>query len=141
MIADLARADGSEIDNLRKLFDFNRDSICVKILSMIGLKLGDVKTLSRAELMTALAPNSPCYKWLDANCKFICETFGVKITRLPAANDGLYLKKILEFINGKLKSRYDVCVKQTGINTNIYYLEDSFAKLFNNDFSIPEPII
>lgn len=139
MIRDFARADGSEVDNLRRLFDFNRDSICVKILNILGLRLGDKKTLTKEELSRLLSPESVGYKWLEANCKLICETFGTKIVRLPSVKDANYLRSILDFINGKLKSRCGVSIKLTSKHSTEYHLEDSFAKMFNESYEIPEP--
>jgi hypothetical protein len=138
MIADFASADGREVDNLRKLFEFNRDSICVKILSIFGLRIGDTKLLPREDVLKALVTSG--HKWLATNCKHICETFGVKVVQLPTADDKNYLKYILEFINGKLKSRYGVLIKLVSKNSTNYHLEDSLAKLFNDDMKIPEPV-
>ena len=138
MIRDLARADGGEVDNLRRLFDFNRDSICVKILSILGLRIGDTKVLTRNELIRLLDTNGPGYKWLSANCKLICTTFGTKITNLPSTIDVNYLKKMLEFINGKLKSRYGISIKLTNKNSIEYAIDDPIAKIFTNTLEIPE---
>lgn len=139
MIADFARADGSEVDNLRKLFDFNRDSLCVKMLGIFGLRLGDAKTLTRDQMLHALRSDGEGFQWLSANSKLICTTFGAKIAPLPNPKDPNYLRSMLDFINGKLKCRYGVSLKLTSHKSNMYRLEDTFAKLFTNTLEIPEP--
>lgn len=138
MMENLESADGREVDSLRKLFDFNRDSICVRMLGVFGLRLGDARELPREEVLAALSPEGEGYKWMRANCRFICETFDVKVVALPAADDANFFKNMLDFINGKLKSRYGVGIKLTSKHSGLYRLEDALAKLFTDDFKIPE---
>jgi len=133
-----ANANGNEIDDLRKLFDFNRDSICVKLLSILGLRLGDTKILSRDEIIRALDPKSAGGIWLSANCKLICTTFGTKVARLPGADDPNFLRSMLDFINGKLKSRYGISIKLTAYKSDQYHIDDPFAKLFTDTMEIPD---
>lgn len=136
---DLAAAQGSEVDSLRKLFDFNRDSVCVKMLSIFGLRIGDARQIPRDEVLAALRPDGDGYKWLRANCKFICDTFETKTITLPEENDPNFLKGMTGFISGKLKSRYGISFKIVSKHSNHYHLEDPFAKLFNDNFEISMP--
>jgi hypothetical protein len=104
---------------------------------MFGLAIGDDKRLPRDEVLKVLVDN---HQWFVTNCKFICETFGTKISRLPIVGSDKYLKSMMKFINGKLKSRYGVTIKLVSKHSTDFVLNDEFALLFTDTFEIPEPV-
>lgn len=116
-----------------RLFDVSRDRVCLEFLVMFGFKFRnpDNLILTRAELFAKLKAN---HRKLTADCPIVCKLFGVKTSKLPPSDDPAYLKKMLEYVNGKLSFHYNVKIKATDKHSVNYTLSDSFTELFDVEF-------
>ncbi len=136
---DMQNRCGLSYDNITGILDFNRDVICAKLLHMFGLQLGSKRTLTKEEMVKVFTDNENAnHKWIDANKGIICTEFNVKRVTLPTPGDKNYLRIMLDFINGKLKSRYGVAIKLISRHSTTYHLEDMCEKLFAPNLQIPD---
>lgn len=123
-----------DIDNIQDLLNTNRDQICLEIMKLLNVDFKTTKKISSTDLKELLVKN---YTTIQNMLQYIHCTFqDCKKTPLPSLDDKLFLKKMLEFINGKLESQYDITIKASNSRRTEYELCDNLKNLYDENWNI-----
>jgi Origin of replication binding protein len=124
---------GVRVEHIKSVFDVNRDKYAFLLMKIFGPPFDTTYVLTRAQLIEKLKLYQ---ELLTRECTKICGVFGVRSVALPKIGDDDYVKRMLDFINGKLDAQYGVKIKATDNNRNNYKLVDPFAELFDQALNI-----
>lgn len=124
---------GVDVEHIKSVFDVTRDKIAIELMKIFGRPFDTTYVLSREELIAKLHAG---HEKLVRECKFVCKTFSAKAVQLPNIGGNDYVKRMLDYINGKLDAQYGVKIKATNKHQAMYHLEDSFAGLFDENLDI-----
>ena len=119
-------------DNGVKLLSIG-DKVAFVLMGIFGRPFDTTYVLTREQLIAKLHAS---HDLLVRTSNEICKAFGVKSVVLPKKGEGDYVKRMLDFVNGKLDSQYGIKIKATDKNRINYKLVDSFTELFDQNLNI-----
>ena len=125
--------DGVGVEHVKSMFSVERDKYAFLMMKIFGPPFDTTYVLTRAQLIEKL---NLYQELLTRECTKICNIFGVRTVAIPKIGDDDYVKRMLDFINGKLDSQYCIKVKATDNHRNNYVLSDSFTELFDQTLNI-----
>lgn len=124
---------GVDIEHVKSVFDVSRDKIAFDLMKVFGRPFDINLRLTREELVAKLHASNDM---LVRTSGRVCKVFGAKSVKLPSVTDDDYVKKILDYINGKLDVQYGVKIKATDKHSTMYLFYDTFTTLFDENMNI-----